>query len=181
MLRDCPLWACSLAWLWLGGERNTIATASWWIKAIIGKRKSLRLHTHAHTYMHTHLIKRKRKPEDNFYFPFVCDSVTIYVTVPHIQTQTHTQSHCHSFGYTVGIKHGRFSLAEFSPCPSIICVNQHRVEPLHTHYSLINPLIIRKLCLIVTEQYECVCVWRGLSSCAYHVFVYKAVQIGFFV
>lgn len=76
----CLLWACSVARLWLGGKKNTIATtASWWIKVVIGKRKSLWLHTNTRTgapsrsHTRAHLIKGK----------LLCNSVAAYITPLH--------------------------------------------------------------------------------------------------
>lgn len=145
----CLLWACSLARLWLGGKRNAMATtASWWIKAIIGKRKSLWLHTNTHTCTHAHtlahLIKGKlQSEEDNF---LLCYNIAAYITPPH------TQSQSQSLSSTAGIQHGCLSLTEFLPFASIVSVNQHRVASLHAHYSLINALITRKLSSIVLER-----------------------------
>lgn len=131
----CLPWACSLARLWLGGERNTIATtASWWIKAIIGKRKSLWLHTnthackrpHARTHPHAHLINC----ETAVWRGQLTSGQQCYRSY---YTTTCTQSHSQSLGSPAGIQHGCLSLAEIFPFASIGRVNQHCVESHTAH------------------------------------------------
>lgn len=135
---------------------NAMATSSWWIKAVIGKRKTPWLHsltrtraartdTHAPIRAHTHLIKREHKPEDNLLLARSSPCSAPLLHEP-------------ALGFHQG------SQTWTSPLPrrsSIICRNQCRAEPLRTHYVLINPLITLKK----KARFDCgetVCMWvRG--------------------
>lgn len=156
---DCGL-------LSLDRKKTTMATVGWWIKALIGKGESLWLRTRMYSTRTrsdsvTRFKKKKKcKPWGRCLFP-LCDGVGICLN-------SHTDTHTCSIKLSLtqlrrwkqtwsplpgpALQYLQSADTEFSPCSSIIDVNQHRVEPLHIHYPLINPLIIKIFCSIVAEN-----------------------------
>lgn len=114
---------------------NAMATSSWWIKAVIGNRKTLWLYsltnahthtctrTHAPIHAHTHLIKREHKPEDN-----LLSSPTPLPAEQPLCTSSHSAS-------TGGLKHGRHRPPDAPPSSTLI-------SAVRSHSALITSWLI---------------------------------------